>query len=257
MARKAAVKTLRNVAANAGVRAWYRKRLLAMNEALGRSVGWWTMAQIRKGATPLQINRTLARLRDKWTKRFEEEGEALAKQFAARVDRAVKNGQRSAFTAAGFDIEIRNTREAMDVINNLRFTQIDLIRSMAVETLDGVARVVRDSVQNGRDIAAIKDALIHRFGVSMSRAKTIAVDQTNKATCALREAHDKAAGITEAIWDHVPGRKESRPTHVAMDKKRFSIVGPDKGLYDKAVGRKVMPGELVLCACGYRAVIPF
>lgn len=253
----ARVRTIRNIAANAGVRAWYKKKLLDLNDSLNRSIGWWVMAEIRKGSSPARVNDMMRRLRDRWEKRLEEEGEELARSFANRTARAVRNGQRAAFLDFGFDVPIRNTRQVMDILNNVRYTQVDLIRSMAARTLDDVARVVRDSVQTGRDIAAIKDALIGRFGVSVSRAKTIAVDQTNKATCAIREAHDVAAGITEGVWDHVPGRKESRPTHVAMNGKRFLIVGPDRGLYDKAVGRKVMPGELVLCACGYRAVLPF
>ncbi len=38
-----------------------------------------------------------------------------------------------------------------------------------------------------------------------------------------------------------------------MNGKRFRL---DEGLYDSAVGRKVLPGELVACNCTFRAVIP-
>ena len=41
----------------------------------------------------------------------------------------------------------------------------------------------------------------------------------------------------------------SRQTHKAMDGKRFNL---DEGLYDPAVGRKVMTGELPFCRCVFR-----
>ena len=47
----------------------------------------------------------------------------------------------------------------------------------------------------------------------------------------------------------------SRPTHVAMEGKRFKL---SEGLYDPdpKVRRKVKPGELILCACRYRPCWP-
>ncbi len=49
---------------------------------------------------------------------------------------------------------------------------------------------------------------------------------------------------------HRGGTKVPRPTHVAMQGKRFKL---ENGLYDSAEGRNVKPGELYNCNCAYRA----
>ena len=52
----------------------------------------------------------------------------------------------------------------------------------------------------------------------------------------------------------MPGQKRSRETHRHdMNGKRFFI---SEGLYDPAVGRKVLPGELVCFRCVYRRILP-
>ncbi|WP_304679743.1 hypothetical protein [uncultured Desulfovibrio sp.] len=51
----------------------------------------------------------------------------------------------------------------------------------------------------------------------------------------------------------MPGKYTSRATHRAMHGKPFLL---SEGLYDSAVGRKVLPGELVACQCEYRAFVP-
>lgn len=249
-------RVVRPILPNAGNRVWYQKKLLTLNEEMARSVSWWLMSELRKNSTAAELNRAMNELARRWQDRYEEEAEKIASTFVKRVNASTTSAMEQAFVSARFNLKVRNTREVNNILNSLRYTQVDLIRSIPARELDAVAGIVQRGVQNGRDIFHIQDELKKRFAMSNNRARTIAIDQSNKATQAIREAHDKAAGITEGIWDHVPGRKTSRPTHVAMNGKRFKLYGPDRGLYDSAVGRNVMPGELILCACGYRAVLP-
>lgn len=221
-----------------------------------RSVSWWLMAQLRKGGNASDLNRAIQELSERWKTRYEEAAEDIADRFIKRVNTSTKKSIEQAYAGVGFDIRLRDTKETRNIISSLRYTQVDLIKSIPARELDAVAGIVQRGVQTGRDIFHIQDELKKRFAMDNRRAVTIAIDQTNKATQAIREAHDIAAGINEGIWDHVPGRKTSRQTHVAMNGKRFKLYGADKGLYDSAVGRHVMPGELILCACGYRAVLP-
>ncbi|MCM1513221.1 MAG: phage minor head protein [Oxalobacter formigenes] len=221
-----------------------------------RSVSWWTLAAIRRGDTAYQIQKLTDKLSRQWEKRYSEESAKLAKEFVGKVNRETTLATERNLSSAGFDIKLRDTVETRNIINSLRYTQVDLIKSIPVQELDKVAGIVQRSVQNGRDIYYVQSELEKRFDMTEERARLIAIDQNNKATQAIRQARDLEAGITEGIWDHVPGRKTSRPTHVKMNGKRFQLYGIDKGLYDSAVGRKVMPGELVACACGYHAIIP-
>jgi uncharacterized protein with gpF-like domain len=132
---------------------------------------------------------------------------------------------------------------------------VDLIRSIPQEHMERVKVQVNNAVAQGLDRGQLARQIQHGYGVTERRAKTIARDQTNKATASIAEATDESLGVTEGIWIHVPGRKMSRPTHVAMEGKRFKL---SEGLYDSdpKVRRKVKPGELILCACRYRPCWP-
>lgn len=257
MKKKKRAKVLRPILPNAGNRAWYRKKILTLNEEMQRSVSWWLMSELRKNGSAADLNRTMEELTRRWQDRYEEEAASIAEAFVKRVNTSTVKSMEQAFVSVGFDIKLRNTREVNNILNSLRYTQVDLIRSIPARALEAVSGIVQRGVQAGRDIAYIQDELKKRFAVTNNRARTIAIDQSNKATQAIREAHDLAAGITEGIWDHVPGRKTSRPTHVAMNGKRFKLYGPDRGLYDSAVGRNVMPGELILCFPGFSNIDGF
>jgi uncharacterized protein with gpF-like domain len=60
-------------------------------------------------------------------------------------------------------------------------------------------------------------------------------------------------GITEAIWVHSGAGKHPRPTHVAMNGKKYDV---NKGMWDPAVKRWIFPGEEINCRCVSRSIIP-
>ena len=254
--KKKRTRVIRPVHPNAGNRVWYQKKILTLNEEMQRSVSYWLMAELRKNGSARDLNKLMDELTRRWGKRYTEESEKIASEFVKRTAQSTTKAMESAFAAVGFNMKLRNTRQVNNILNSLRYTQVDLIRSIPVQELDKVAGIVQRAVQNGRDIYYIQSELKKRFDITNNRARLIAIDQNNKATEAIRREHDLSAGITEGIWVHVPGRKSSRRTHIAMNGKRFKLHGPDKGLYDSAVGRNVMPAELVCCACEYRAVLP-
>ena len=66
-------------------------------------------------------------------------------------------------------------------------------------------------------------------------------------------AESKRLGVKVGIWVHLPGRKTSRATHMAMNGKPFLL---SEGLYDSAVGRKVLPSQEPGCHCTYRDFVP-
>lgn len=66
-------------------------------------------------------------------------------------------------------------------------------------------------------------------------------------------AESKRLGVKVGIWVHLPGRKTSRATHMAMNGKPFLL---SEGMYDSAVGRKVLPGQEPGCHCTYRNFMP-
>ena len=257
-------KTARSVNANPGIRVWYRKQIEKLVDTLKDSLAWWIPATYRKGADAILLQLAIDELRDYWTSSFSKSAESLARRFTSRVNRTATNAIKQSFKAAGynppatfgFDVDWSKDKTVKNVLNSIRQTQVDLIKSIPQTELDRVSGIVQRGVQDGRDLAYIKEELEKGFDITKRRAKTIAIDQTQKATHAINRERYKKAGITEAIWVHVAGRKTSRQTHIRMHGKRFKLEGADSGLYDSAVGRNVLPAELVNCRCSCRPVLP-
>ena len=254
--RKRKEKTARAIKPNPGIRVWYRRHLDRLIERLKRSVLWWIPAAYRKEAEAGAINQAMEELRRYWTSVFDREAEPLADGFVKQVDSTCRNAIRRSLAEVGFNVDWSRDRTVQKVLSSIRQTQVDLIKSIPQQSLDRVAMIVQNGVQAGRDIAAVKESLSEGLGITARRARMIAIDQTQKATHAINRARYTAVGIREAVWVHVAGRYTSRPTHVRMHGQRFRLDGPEAGMFDPAVGYRVMCGELINCRCSCRPVIP-
>ena len=105
----------------------------------------------------------------------------------------------------------------------------------------------------GGDLATLSKSLHQNYGVSYRRAALIARTENAKAKGLMEATRRQELGISEAIWQHSHAGKVPRPTHVAMNEKRYTI---SKGMYDSNEGKFVFPGELIACRCTSRAIIP-
>jgi SPP1 gp7 family putative phage head morphogenesis protein len=93
-----------------------------------------------------------------------------------------------------------------------------------------------------------------RYHVAANRAVLIARDQANKGSAVVQRARQLEIGIKQSIWVHSHAGRTPRPTHVAMNGKRYDIA---KGMWDSAVQRFIWPGEEINCRCQGRSVLPF
>lgn len=253
-------KILRAVKPNAGIRAKYRRRLEAMIDDMQKSVVWWLRAEYRRQEERItqdspaeDLGRRVGSLFRYWMRRWREKMEDYARDFVHSTERKTQNSFKQALRDAGITVRFDSSRARQTVVRALILENTKLIKSIPEEYFSNVFRIVGQGVSMGRNTAWIEDELHKRYAITRRRAKLIARDQSNKATQAIRSIEAKELGITEGVWVHVPGTKSSRKTHMQMNGKRFRL---DEGLYDSAVGRKVLPGELVACNCTYRAVIP-
>ena len=270
MAKKQKDKVLSFRAAkpNPGIRAGYRRAMETvirqMHEDVMRDVmdeyGALENRIVRdsSGVWKSPMERLQERLRiltDRWTRRFALLGTLLSRRFVGGIKRAVKRNRLQALKDAGMDIRFTPSRVYNERVQALIQGNVDLIKSIPQEYLGKVKAQVNQAVAAGLDRGSLAKQLQRDYGATERRAKTIARDQTNKATQAMAESTDESLGVTEGIWVHVPGRKMSRATHVAMNGKRFKL---SEGLYDpdRKVRRNVKPGSLPLCACIYRPCWP-
>lgn len=255
-------KVSRAVWPNAGVRQRYRRRLLALIGEMAASVEYWVKAQrqveppvLAQDSTPAeQMQEAVKRLFAQWTARFDETGPKVAEEFVKGQFRGTDAAMRMALRDAGWSIEFTMTPAMRDAFEASLAENVGLIRSIPAQYLQEVEGIVMRSYAAGRDLKSMAAEIRGRYKVASNRAWLISRDQSNKCSAVVQRARQTELGIVEAQWLHSHAGKTPRPTHVAMNGKRYEIA---KGMYDSAVKRWVLPGELVGCRCQGRSVLPF
>lgn len=252
---------LPSIRPNAALEARYRKRLLSLIEEMNRSVVYWIAAQWRETPPEMamdakmpadKLEAAIADLTDKWVKRFEEAATDLSEYYANGISSRTDDQLRAALRKSGFTVKFKPTKAQRDIIRATVHENAALIKSIPQKYLTDASGDIMRAVQKGGDLGALSKKLQDNYGVTKRRAHTIARDQNAKATAAINRGRQIELGITEAIWRHSHAGKVPRPTHLKMDGKKFDV---DKGMYDKAVGLYIQPGELINCRCTSRSVI--
>lgn len=264
-------RTLRATKPNPGIRVAYRKQMEKLIEEMGTEVEakvlelyedlqWRVedpdLATDGKWRSPSERFRDLLTpIAERWTARFKRLSETICISFVKAIRGRVERGRVQALREAGIAIKINRSRFANERYQALIQENIDLIKTIPQEYFGRVNQQVQRNISKGYDKKALTEELYNDYDISYKRARVIARDQTQKATQSLAMVTDRDLGITEGVWIHVPGRLSSRPTHVAFDGQTFAL---NKGLYDsnKYVEDFVKPGELPLCRCTYRPVLP-
>ena len=260
-----APKKARAIGPNAGLTAWFQRRLEAEIEAMSRSVTWWTRAAYRKqydridfaqDAVPADLlSRVLAALRQRWGNRFDELGTELATKFAQKASKTTDQAIEAALRAAEIRVTLQITEAQLGQVAAAVQQGVSLIRSIPEQYFTSVEGAVMRSVQAGRDLASLTQELEASYGVTHRRAAFIAKDQNNKATAALNRTRQIELGIEQAVWVHSGAGKHPRPTHVraGQDKVVYNVA---QGWLDPAIGKRIWPGTEPGCRCKSRSLIP-
>lgn len=253
---------LRPVHANSGIRAAYRRKLLALVDEMADSYLHWLRATYRANPPEMtmdalpakELERQLRKLAKRWERNFDDTAEALAEYFAGATRRQTDRALRSILKKGGWSVQMKKMTPTMrDVMSATVAENVSLIKSIPRQYHSQVAGIVMRSVTEGRNLSYLTRELQKRRGVTKRRAQFIALDQNNKATAAFRRARETDLGLNVGIWIHSGGGKEPRPTHVRQSGKRFSIRDgwPDPALK----GKRIWPGTEPGCRCTWRAVV--
>ena len=253
---------LRPVHPNAGIRAAYRKKLLALVDEMLDSYLYWVRAAYRRNPPEMamddvparELEKALAGLAKRWEKNFDTASKELAKYFATKVEKRSSAALQGILKRGGFTVEFKMSAALRDVMTATVAENVSLIKSIAPQFHSQVSVMVMQSVSAGRDLAPLTRQLQKQFGVTRRRAELIARDQNNKATAQITRARYVDLGIQKAVWLHSGGGKTKRPTHVKQSGKPFDMA---EGWYDPdpRVKRFIQPGELINCRCVCRAVV--
>jgi SPP1 gp7 family putative phage head morphogenesis protein len=250
---------LRPVHPNAGVEAELRRRILRMVDDMHRSVVHWVIAAYRADPPRMAADTPAGSMQDaiddlvrRWQKKFDEGAAALADYFARDVLHRTDAGLKAALRKTGMTARFVMTPAQRDVLDATIEQSVGLIKSIPQKYLGDVQGAVMRSVQTGRDLSMLSKELRKSYGITRRRAELIARDQNNKATSAMTRARQVELGIEEAIWLHSHAGRVPRPTHVAMNGKKYDVT---KGMWDSDEGRYVFPGELINCRCVSKSVV--
>lgn len=256
-----AERVLRAIAPSAAIDSWYRDKLQELIWQMGRSMlthmeAAWKENPVGIGfsadASPtLGLRRALKKWGEKQIARFDAMAEEIAAAFATRTAADFDKRFAKILKDSGFTIRFRPTEAMREAYRAVVAENVNLIRSIPQKFLTDVGSSVWVSVMKGSDMDALSGSIKREYGVTWRRAALIARDQNSKARAVFEEARRAELGITHAIWRHSHAGKEPRPTHVAMNGKRYEI---KKGMWDSAVQKFVWPGTEINCRCSSRAV---
>jgi len=195
---------------------------------------------------------SIRQMADRWLKRFDEAADKLAEYFTRDVSKRTDARLKRILKDGGISVPFEMSPAQRDIAQATVQQNVALIKSIPQQYLTNVEGMVMRSVQVGGDVGKLVADLQKEFGVTKRRAAFIARDQNNKATSAFTRARQIELGINEAVWMHSHAGKEPRPTHVAMNGKRYDIT---KGMWDPAVKEFIFPGQLINCRCTSKSVV--
>ena len=256
------VTTARSVRPNEGTRLRYQRRLIALIREMADSVEYWVTAQRRSDPPELaedalpsvEMRKKYKQLAFKWQKHFDDMAPKVADSFLKNQFRGTDSAFRQALRDAGWSIEFHLTPAMRDAFEASLSENVGLIRSISAKYLQEVEGIVMRNYTSGRNLKAMAEEIQSRFKVTKNRAVLISRDQANKANATVQKVRKQELDITEAIWMHSHAGKHPRPTHVAMNGKRYLV---SQGMWDSSVQKYVWPGEEIGCRCVDRAVLPW
>ncbi|WP_310625792.1 phage minor head protein [Limnohabitans sp.] len=141
---------------------------------------------------------------------------------------------------------------AASVSNN-----VDLIKTIASEYLDGVKQAVNRSIVTGNGLADLVPFLDAYDNKTRNYAKNLALDQTRKAYTGLNKGRMKKLGVKQFTWLHSAGGQHPRKEHQALSGQVFDLDDPP--VIGVMYGEEVrgLPGHLPNCKCTMKPVIKF
>lgn len=209
-----------------------------------------------------KLDEKIAERLARWMIDIGEKAKETSKWYVRAAAQNVSASQRRALVRAGISPKFLREKWKVPLIRNQFISEkaagelpglIDsmtgLITKMQADDLSRLRETIAEGLLNGQNIGDIENALRASKGFTEARVKRVALDQSIKINQGIQRANAEDLGIDTAIWVHVPGQYSSRPTHVAMDGKRFKL---NEGLYDSNVGHNVLPGSEPFCRCIFR-----
>jgi SPP1 gp7 family putative phage head morphogenesis protein len=197
-------------------------------------------------------------LKGKFESLFGRKAKPLAQKMVSSTNKLSKSQVHQSLKelSGGLSIKTDILPESLKTIMTASVTEnVSLIKSIASEYLDSVQGEVMRSIIGGGGLETLIPALEKREGMTLRRAKNIALDQTRKVNSAINRERMTAIGVKKFEWIHSGGGQHPREEHVAMSGNIYSYDDPP--VIDSKTGEKGYPGTAINCRCIARPIIEF
>lgn len=177
---------------------------------------------------------------------------SIAEWFVRTSEKNNADRSRRSF---GVDI-FQNNQELNDYLTASIYDNSRLITSIPEQYLSRVESIVMTNVRAGLRPKVIEQQLVKEFGVTVTRARLIARDQTAKVNSNLSEKRQRSAGYEYFQWiDSDDQRVRTRHSEIANKMTKYG-----KGIYRwddlplSDTGQPISPGTDYQCRCVARPV---
>lgn len=195
-----------------------------------------------KGVTAFNIDRFFSTLKRYQGMDIEAFANRTAREFTARGNEqnareVAENIKRQ--TSVDLQGFLQGNAKVAERVEQLTTANVALIKSIHSQYLDKVQNAVLQAQIKGELNADLANKIKQIGGVTESRAKLIARDQSAKVNAALTRARHEELGITHYRWS-TSGDERVRDSHAELDGKIFAYDSPPE------VGN---PGDDFNCRC--------
>lgn len=251
---------------NAAIQARYVRRLTALVRQMTATTKREVVrliksdqSQITQDASTASQARILTnRLTARFNQLFASKAPELAENMVDDADKASKSSTYSSLKqlSGGLSIKTDIFNGPMNEVWTASVAEnVGLIKSISQEYLKNVQSAVMRSISNGSGLQDLVPYLNNQEGVTLRRARNIALDQTRKAYNNLNKGRMNAVGIKQYEWLHSGGSQKPRQEHIAMSGQIYSLDNPP--VIDSKTGERGIPGQLPNCKCRMVPVVSF
>lgn len=251
---------------NAGVQDRYIKDLTAlvvqMAKQTNREIDKLFRSEMPNTAMDASISsqaRILTnQLRAKFDALFNRKAKLLAERMVNSQDKTSKSTLYNSLKELSGGLSIKTdvtTGPLKEVIKATITENVGLITSIPTQYFEQITGATMRAITNGGGLPAIRQELMKREGMTIRRAKNIAMDQTRKAYSSINRVRMEAIGIKKFEWVHSGGGQEPRKLHQEMNGNIYSFDDPP--VIDSNTGERGLPGQLINCRCTLIPVIEF
>jgi len=175
-----------------------------------------------------------------------------------RSEKASASSLTSSLNKFSDDINLRTKTKSVDLHEIIKASvseNVDLIKSIKSYYLFSVKKQVFRSITTGNGLQDLVPALQNFKGITLRKAKNMALDQTRKVYNNVNAERMKRSGIEEFIWVHSGSSQSPRKDHIEMDGNKYSF--DNLPIIVEKTGERGIPGQAINCRCTMKPVYDF